>query len=200
MTHSNTLRRLVLTTALTGLAAAPVAAASAESQFDAGPADETITAEGDMAVDVDARSEMDVVGASVDRTAPAQGQDDVAFQEDDAEAGLGVTAGMAADEDAQMGIGADADAIAAIDAVVDSGDAVVVTAENTVVGAIEDVETTAGGDIRYQVDLSEEFDAQRDNVTFQTAAALDADGVLKVGFSDAELTVLLDQDMRMGSN
>lgn len=197
MTHTNTFRRLVLTTALTGLAAAPVVA-SAESQFDAGPAEETITAEGDTAVDVDARSEMDVEGASVESTARVAGDVDADMQ--DNESGLGVNAGMAADADADMGIGLDEDSIAAIDAVVDSGNAVVVTADNTVVGAIEDVATTAEGDIRYLVDLSEEFDAQRDNVTFQTAAALDADGVLKVGFSDAELTALLDQDMRMGSN
>jgi hypothetical protein len=194
MTRSNTLRTLVASTALAGLAAAPVAALGTNGHFTEGTSAEVIAENSQTAVAPGVWAESDVEDGSLETSAKAEvvGQGDTA--------NMDVTAGMTASDDAEMGIGAAVPMIEEMNALVETGEAIVLTSENTLVGTIEDVEPAANGAVQYEVDLEENFAGIRDSVTLQSRAALDADGVLKVGFSDAELAAVLDQDLRVRSN
>jgi hypothetical protein len=205
MTYSTTLKTLLASTAIAGMTAAPLAAQSVSTEAGVGVstgvdgdvgvantsvnAGSTATADSSLSGDVDSDTDGQVT-ASSDLGVDSDAQVDGDFDNESS-----LTASADADNDAEGTIRttvSESD-IARASAMVQTGEAVVVSAEETVIGTIDDIETDTDGAVRYTVELEDEFAAENERIVIRSNSALDSDGRLLVNMSDDEFNTALAQ-------
>ena len=109
-------------------------------------------------------------------------------------AGTEVDANVAADVDGSL----PADQAATdIDTALD-GSSIAVASDDTVIGAISNVEPQPDGSVRYSIDLSSDLDVDSDRAVVQIDQVVDAEGQLVIGMTGEEFAAALTHQMNAG--
>ena len=169
--YANSLRKLTLTTAVTALMAAPIAA-------------QAQTADVGVGADVNAEAN---AGVGADMADTATGAADSAISADtDLNVEDRVAETMPSESDTDVDIALD-------------GSTVAVASDDTVIGTISNAEPQADGSVRYSIDLANDFAADSDRAVVQIDQDVDAEGQLVIGMTGEEFAAALTQQVNAGS-
>lgn len=174
--YANSLRKLTLTTAVTALLAAPIAAQAQTADVGVGA---DVNAEANAGVGADMADT--ATGADI-----AAGADSAISADTDLNVEDRVAETMPSESDTDVDIALD-------------GSTVAVASDDTVIGTISNAEPQADGSVRYSIDLANDFAADSDRAVVQIDQEFDAEGQLVIGMTGEEFAAALTQQVNAGS-
>lgn len=81
----------------------------------------------------------------------------------------------------------------AVDAMIEAGNARVVSSNDTVIGTITDVAPDAEGKTRYTIDVDDSMGLAADRITLVSGSEMTADGMLSINMTEEEFAAAADQ-------